>query len=65
MTRRAPSADPRYIGPQVVVRIPEDLLARVDAAAAREGTTRAEHIRVTLAETHPARRNTIRKERTP
>lgn len=33
------------VGPVITVRIPPDLLARLDAEAARQGITRAELVR--------------------
>ena len=38
------------IGERVEVRIPPDLLARLDADADRHGVTRAEHLRAILKE---------------
>lgn len=36
---------PPRIGPAIMVRLPPDLLARLDAEAARHGVSRAETIR--------------------
>ena len=38
------------VGPVITVRIPPDLLARLDADADRHGVTRAEHLRAILKE---------------
>lgn len=46
----APKGGRPAIGPAFSVRLPPGLLARVDAAAAAEGVSRAEWIRRTLTE---------------
>lgn len=45
MTRGRPA-----VGPVITVRIPPDLLARLDDAALRHGVSRAEHLRAILKE---------------
>jgi hypothetical protein len=39
-----------YVGPEVRVRIPPDLLAKIDRAAPRRGLTRAAMIRAILSD---------------
>ena len=39
-----------YVGPAINLRLPPELLARLDAAAAAAGVTRAVLVRVLIAE---------------
>jgi predicted transcriptional regulator len=48
MENTAQRGRPR-VGPQVAIRLPTDLLARIDAIAAERGRTRAEVIRRALS----------------